>query len=506
MRYPLLNKYINLTEEQKKIKYLQPFNEFTNFMVETYSYRITRDDAKKRELSKETEVFNENKFKTFKEAWDNIYKYATKYKCRDDMTPKELKSDDKLIYFLNDCNELGNGMYLAAACQNFISWQNEFLNSILDSADFYGNLHFYVDNMKKKIPVQEANSNQILSFDDCFKNSDYKDFNDLVYTYTKRDIYDKGVINYQNYNKFQFDFEVIEEELAKLLLPEKCLFENEDKLNFMIFWGEGFRGGQSEIIQKFYGKYPPKDLDEKQKEEISHDIYELYKDKQYNFKQFFGSMQLLIYFLSNNNFSPEKELSLIIKEKPDYLKLDEKCNKFFLDNKFKINQFMSIFFYVEHLSFNELIKTLQPEYKKDIDEKVIQEIKNKLENKKEDEIIPWKKVASVTRRFISRYLIGDLQTTDIKETNQLAFYLTKIDLWEEKYGKLDDLENLVTSKIKEFNLTVGQAFKFYEIIGDEDKKSINVIKSFEDINKTLRIITPSEENVKNPDEEDEKWQ
>ena len=214
-------------------------------------------------------------------------------------------------------------------------------------------------------------------------------------------------------------------------------------------------------------------------------------------------MQLLIFFLSNNNFSPEKELSLIIKEKPDYLKLDEKCNKFFLDNKFKINQFMSIFFYVEHLSFNELITTLQPEYKKDIDEKVIQEIKIKLENQKEDKIIPWKKVASVTRRFISRYLIGDLQTTDIKETNQLAFYLTKIDLWEEKYGKLDDLENLVTSKIKEFNLTVGQAFKFYEIIGDEDKNSINIIKSPEDIKTPYLIITPSGKKEKVQDESDE---
>ena len=36
---------------------------------------------------------------------------------------------------------------------------------------------------------------------------------------------------------------MIEEELGKLILPEKCLFENEDKLNFVIFWGEGFRGG-----------------------------------------------------------------------------------------------------------------------------------------------------------------------------------------------------------------------------------------------------------------------
>ena len=161
-------------------------------MAETYSYRISRADAKDKVLS-QTEEFSEDKFKSFKKSWDNIYQYAIKYKCRDEMEPKKLESKDKLIYFLNDCNEFGNGMYIAAACQNFISWQNEFLQSILDSsADFYGNLHYYVENMKKKIPVQEAIPNQILSFDDCFKNSDYEDFDDLVYTFMRRDIYSKG--------------------------------------------------------------------------------------------------------------------------------------------------------------------------------------------------------------------------------------------------------------------------------------------------------------------------
>ena len=38
---------------------------------------------------------------------------------------------------------------------------------------------------------------------------------------------------------------------------------------------------------------------------------------------------------------------------------------------------MSIFFYVEHLSFQELIKTLQPKYKMPIDETIIHYIKYK---------------------------------------------------------------------------------------------------------------------------------
>ena len=235
-KYPLLKSYLYGPKEYKMMEYLPDFNKFTNSMVEKYSYYITREEAKKIKL-KDTEGFNETNFNNFKKSWDKIYKYATKYKCRDAMVPKKLSSDDELIYFLNDDNELGNGMYISSACQNFITWQNEFLQPIIHSAKFNGNLHYYLENMKKKIPLQEANINQILSITDCFKNSDYKDFDDLVYHFTKRDIYDKDKINYQNYNKFIFDFPMIEEELGKLILPEKCLFDNEDKLNFVIYLG-----------------------------------------------------------------------------------------------------------------------------------------------------------------------------------------------------------------------------------------------------------------------------
>ena len=513
LKYPLLYKYINLTDEQRKIKFLSPFNEFTNFMAETYSYRISRADAKEKILS-QTDGFNEDKFKSFKKAWDNIYKYAIKYKCRDNMEPKKLESNDKLIYFLNDCNELGNGMYLAAACQNFITWQNDFLQSILDSARFYGNLHYYIENMKKKIPVQEANPNQILSFDDCFKNSDYENFNDLVYTFTQRDIYSKDEINYQQYNKFKYDFSMIEEELGKLILPEKCLFESEDKLNFVIFFGEGFRGGQSEIIQKFYEKYPQVDLNNEEKEKITSYFQKLKNDEKYDFKMFFGSVQLLIFFLSNNNLSPDKDLKAVINEKPDYLKLDEKCVNFFLENEFKINKFMGIFFYAEHLSFKELSKTLQPEYKKVIDPEIIEIIKKKLEDKKEDEGITWKELSAAVRRLISRYLAGERQTTDINENLELVSQLYRTDLWEfwgkKNLEKLDNLEKLITEKIKQFQLTVGQAFNFYKIIGEEDRKSINIIENTPEIsdnhpevkeNVTQQVGVDEEESESDEDDE-----
>ena len=54
----------------------------------------------------------------------------------------------------------------------------------------------------------------------------------------------------------------------------------------------------------------------------------------------------------------------------------------------------------------------------------------------------------------------------------MPYELSRIDLWEEKFGKLDDLEELISNQIYEFKLKVGQAYAFYQIIAEEDKIGI----------------------------------
>ena len=77
-----------------------------------------------------------------------------------------------LINFLNDDQELNNGMYLASAFQNFIEWQNQFLQPILDANLKKGILNQYVNNISKKISVQEAKSEQIIDIEERFKNKE----------------------------------------------------------------------------------------------------------------------------------------------------------------------------------------------------------------------------------------------------------------------------------------------------------------------------------------------
>ena len=477
-KHPLLYQYLQDNSTIKNLKYLPAFNEFTNFMAENYSHQISRKKAKETilgELDIWKDVNNKNKLNGFKEAWEKIYNYATIYKCNDIMKPKKLNEKDKLIYFLNDDRELGYGMYLAAACQNFIVWQNKFLQPIIDSEDQNSNLKYYAKNLKNKVPVQDVLT-EFLLIDNNFEKSEFNDFKDILYTFSKRNIFNKdGKINYLTYNSYKFDFSSIEEELGKIILPGKCLFDNQDNLNFIAFYGEEIRGGKSDILSTFNLNYKQVDLTD---EEIIIIIKYIKKRKIkgiLDFTKIYDSLNLLMIYLINNKALNTDKISEILKGKPSYLKIKEDFIEFFekKGKEFEINKLMNIFFYIEHLCFEDLCNNLPENLKTSIDNETQEKIKKKLsEANKENKIHSIKDLAIPLRRYISRYLVGKNQDIEIDEKKQLSNELTKLDLWEEKIWKLNNLEEIVKTQIGEFNLKIGQSFSLYEIIGEEDKEFI----------------------------------
>jgi hypothetical protein len=462
------------------MKYLPIFNEFTNFMVKNYSFKISRDDAKNKILENE-EIYNNEefkiKFKKFIKAWDEIKDYSIKYQCRPEMPVKSLSSKDPLIYFLNDDGELGCGMYLSAACQNFISWQNSFLQPIIDVNTSNGILFSYVNNIKKKIPVQNSKKRNIVLINERFSNSKYANINDVIYSFSYRNIFNgDGTINYYDYNSFIYDYDAIEEELGRIILPGVCQFEGENELNFVAFWSEGFRGGRSEVLSTFYLKYPQKDLDKNEKEKVLNYIKKLMIENNYDFKEIFISIQKLIFYLTDkDNVKVEEKVIKVLKDAPSYFKLSPEFLGFFSIEEFELacDKIMNLFFFIEHLCFEDLIKTLQKEYKEEIPENLKNKIKEKLINKRQDfDLYTIKELGAAVRRFISRYLCGKSQVIDIKEDRDLSFELSREDLWEEKIAKLDDLMGIVHNQLGEFKLKVGQAYSFYKLIEEEDNSSI----------------------------------
>ena len=235
------------------------------------------------------------------------------------------------------------------------------------------------------------------------------------------------------------------------------------------------------MLSDFYSKYPQKDLDDKEKEIIIKYIDEMNKDKmekynvKYDFKEFFGSMQMLIFYLNEKGIMKEDEKIInVLNKAPGYFKLSEDCKNFFYKEgkNLAINKLMNLFFFFEHLCFEDLAETLQPEYKSEIPEDLKVSITNKLLKKEQKGEITLKDLGAAVRRFISRYLAGKREETDIKEERDLGFELSREDLWEEKIAKMEDLMEKVGALIYEFKLKVGQAYAFYNLIGAEDKKTI----------------------------------
>jgi len=216
-------------------------------------------------------------------------------------------------------------------------------------------------------------------------------------------------------------------------------------------------------------KYPQTDLNDGEKLIL---VRYIENQKKNNFKTFYGSIQLILFYLTNNSCKNDEKIINILKNAPKYLKIEEDCYEFFENEGkyFKLEKLMNIFFFIEHLCFKELSETLQNDYIKEISEDLNSKIKEKLFNsERKNCILTIKQLAAAVRRYISRYLAGKRESIDIDVKRDLTYELSRIDLWEEKIGKLDNLYELLFSQIGEFNLNVGQAYEFYELIKAEDK-------------------------------------
>ena len=485
-KYPIIYKYLAESESNDKklsvLKHVEKYNEFCNFMIDNYSFKITREEAKKEKLNdqqiikKITEKQQKNNLVSgFFEAWKDIGPKAIQYKSNKKMEPKSLTEEDTLVFFLNDINESGFGMYIAAGYEYLIKLQNEFINFIIEHGQDKPYLKFYFENMKNKIPVYEANNNQILLIYHIYKISEYKFFTDLVNTFTKRKIYNQeGKIDYLHYNEFEFDFQAIEEELSRLILTGKCLFEDEDHLNFVGYWGEGFNGGKSNFLERFEEKYETEDLTDDEKSAINENIKNNFTiEDPDDLKKIYGYLQTLIFYLIKYNCNVEETIVQTIDNLVEIGNInDQNFKSIFNTNgiNLQVKKIVSVFLFFEHLCFIIFSGSIKDEYKQEIDENIRNKISEKLMNEKNKN--DTKALAASARRFISRYLYRINSQDEFSPKGKLVIQLKRVDLWDKNMRKIEKIEQIL-DLIKEYDLNVSQSYNFYELIKEEDEKEIN---------------------------------
>ena len=457
------------------LKYIPKINKKLNHLIQNYSYKISRSEASERTIKDEYNKKDNNMFvlkninKKDKKVNDylkdviNLFKKFTnvnlQWGCHK-LQKMELSSGSNLATILLDDNE--PGYYLSSIYKKLIEYQNVILENIINCNSQNGLLHCFIRQLNSEIMVQDATDKEIIKFDFEDNNNNniklYSSIDELIFINT---------INNSHINQFEYELDQIEIELGNIILPGVRKFKSsDDELRFITYMFEGYRGKNSNILTNFNEKYPPQDLDYKEKQILNKYIK---NNEGEDYKTFLFSLQLLIDYIQKAGKPQNILIRDVINDIPDHINISEDVKNFFYNNNtFGINKLVRIFELFEHLCWDQINENLLDEFMKNIDENKI-ELINKYyqENNDKNKNIKKIELASAVRKFISRYLAGKRSQSEINEEKLLFDYLNRVDLWERNIDIPEfEKDYFELSKLK---ITVGEAKDFYDKLGGDSK-------------------------------------
>ena len=480
--YPALYCYLHTDEES--IKYLQNINlmnEFVLYTIEYYSYQIDREKAKTIKMSSEVKKgkIPLGPFNNFKLAFNEhgLYLKDLQYNCISLDIIKKQKLDEvsdpslPLYSFLIDNGDLGYGMQIAAIYQDFSRIQNTFLKYIMPRIEKNERLQYLIKKMKEKIPPQKAKKCNIISFKIMAEN--YNSFLQMLLLYSYKD----------DFGNIKYDLNAIENDLESILLPEKKIFD--DNI-YVIYQYESFRNNNSSIIPNFCENYPQIELKEKEKQ----DLYNFKEKLESNdsIKNILFSIQLLIFYLSENNqeISKAKTLKEIINDNflPNYIRLSEETVKLFNEYDFSLLKLFSVYEYFELLCFEDFKNNTNQDYMEEIPKEKSKKLNEYFDRKDKNGkgyLITKKVLSSAVRKFISRFLSGKRNEQEVNCDFELFTYMQyREDIWKKEVRENNNFVGEL-SELIQINILAKNAIKLYDelggdefLLGEEVKKEIQI--------------------------------
>ena len=372
----------------------------------------------------------------------------------------KLSEKSHLIYFLIDKKDSAINNNIYKTYENFVKYQNGFLEPIIKNSQNKDDIHyFYIDNLQKKINIQDSKNNHI----DLSKIN----LDDIIKKYSKRNIF-------ENSKSFEYDLTLIEKELGEIILPGKCLFEI-NELKTIIFLGES----NPQILTIFVNKYPQNNINDKEKDIIMDFSKKNYLEGNNSFKDFYESFHILFFYLNESKIELNNEINIkaILELIPPDMNLSVDFYNFWKDEgkNYKLNKIIEIYLYIEHLYFALQYRKREDEFIQGKENLNNYEQINSLFDNSEFKI----EFVRALRRYITRYLFGNINLEDIDE-ERLIENLYKSDLWGIKgMNQFDDIKNkldIISNEFKSKNLDINikEAFGLYELIGDYDKEEVKI--------------------------------
>ena len=328
-----------------------------------------------------------------------------------------------------------------------------------------------------------------------------------------RNIFSKdNKINYKNYNDFIYNYEYIEQELGRLILPGIKKFKK-DKIKFVTYLYEAFKDNNNNILTMFNKKFKQRKLNEEEEKRIE-ELSRYEKSTKFH-NEIFSSLQILMNEIKKENYDSNTLIYTIINNLPDYIILNKELKNMFKETyeyfmeeiMFSIDSLVSIFEYFEAICWEEIKKNINKNYQLKMTEKTKKYFEDYFKfNKDKNKLINVKNFTMALRKLISRSLTGIENNSEIDPKSGLYIYIFKIDLWPNEF-KNDNNINIFYKEIdflRRDNIIIGNCFDLYmHLNGDkflkEEIERHN--KKYNEIIKEYEMVEFKEDNKNNSENE-----
>ena len=497
-KYPVLLKVFennNNNANKFSLDNLPNFNEVLNLFNEKYFYSIKRDKAMTLQLKdlKDEEIYiqNRNEIKSFINFYNNLNYKDTK---NENLI---LSEKSKLAdFFIDDGNEFGRSY--KEIYGEFIKEQNTEISDLLDNKI---ENEVFERNCKDKINIQSADSKEVF----ITTLSEKFSLVEVIFNSSYRKIaLDK---DYNSYNQFHVNLDLIEDEMTEKLLRNRKLF-NESIINF-VYSNEKLEFENKNIITEFNQLYKIEKINLRDKTIL----YKFYQDNKEKNIDFFLSIltdfNQLIIFLNNNKklLNEEKNNALVLKDNSRIIEVLEKFTKVSDDftNLFKENDSLIIskttylFEYYRDLIFSKIKYELK-EFQKELENEQKDSIKNCFEKQT---TITEKIFKAAIRAFIVLFLILEKDKENNIKQNEcnIINYFDIPDIWDITTSSIGNFKEELNN-LRQLNIKVNQIISLYDFLVDDiDSKYFEDVKR--ELEKEKEIIKIIEKEPEPPKEESE---
>ena len=495
-KYPILNSIINgdtIHDHIKLMKYLPLINKLCNYMINFVSFKYSREEAKASLVSKEIndqEIIN-LMINEFIPAYEIIRPYIRQEGCHE-FGNNYMKIDPNKVVLSDLCvdsGEMGFGLVLFAMYKEMATWQNNFINEVINSENIQLKNYKYLFN--SKIMIQDCTEEQIL---------DLPSFNDNIVLRNDKNstLFEMIVGNsHRKDSEIIYNYDEIEDELAAFILPKIKSFKSEFRK--VVYQYELFVGEKSSIILNFIEKYQQRDLTELELNSVISYIVVNQNNKKIDMKNFLSSLQVLIDIILNESPSADEPLYSILKQKDNenenipFADLDKNFFENVLnsikkmknydnnneinnndnnENYLTVNCLINLYEIVEFFCWENIRNNLLKKYLDNIDENGKMQfdvIFNKNQEEENNALTITKiEFCSAIRKFISRYLSGKSDET-INPDNNLKSYIINEEFWPNDLADVD-IETDINTIFGNVNIPISQSLSLYDYLGGDSQK------------------------------------